>query len=262
MQAQIILAQEVASAIGDHPALWAYDLGNENSNCVVPPARDAAIEWLERMTDALREVDKSHSITIGLHMEDLEEDRRLGPAEAARVCDFLSMHGYPMYARWARSPEDPAVAPFLAHLTAWLGGKEVLFEEIGAPALPRAANPVPPVIEEEKAATLISSAVLDLIDLGCIGAMIWCYGDYAESLWKEPPLDEAVHERYFGVWRNNGSPKPVLSKFVDLMGQPIKKRQDAPWINIDRSEFYSAPFENLTRLYKMYIISNGTREEK
>ncbi|HWQ36642.1 MAG TPA: hypothetical protein VNQ79_27665 [Blastocatellia bacterium] len=106
IKAQALLAREVAAALGQHPALWAYDLGNENSNCVTPPTRDAAIAWLETMAGAIRGVDASHQITVGLHMEDLEEDRRLRPKEAARVCDFLCMHGYPLYADWARSADD------------------------------------------------------------------------------------------------------------------------------------------------------------
>ncbi len=30
--------------------------------------------------------------------------------------------------------------------------------------------------------------------------MIWCYADYSTYLLSKPPLDEAVHERYFGLW--------------------------------------------------------------
>ena len=69
----------------------------------------------------------------GLHMEDLEEDRKLGPAEAADDCDFLTMHGYPIYARWAEGGTDEHLLPFLAD-TRWLGGGlDVLFSEFGLP---------------------------------------------------------------------------------------------------------------------------------
>ena len=44
-------------------------------------------------------------------MEDLEEDRLLGPREASEACDLLSMHGYPIYADWADGPTDDATAP-------------------------------------------------------------------------------------------------------------------------------------------------------
>src|SRR5689334_3032691 len=128
IRAQARLAGEVAAALGKHPALWAYDLGNENSNCVVPPTRAAAAAWLDLMVAAIRAEDSSHPITIGLHMEDLEEDRRLTPRDAGRVCDFLSMHGYPIYAAWARSATDEMLLPFLGLITRWMSGREVLFQ--------------------------------------------------------------------------------------------------------------------------------------
>ena len=40
--AQALLAGEAAAALAGHDALWAWDLGNENSNCVVPPNRASA----------------------------------------------------------------------------------------------------------------------------------------------------------------------------------------------------------------------------
>lgn len=203
MRAQALLAREVAAALGRHPALWAYDLGNENSNCVVPPTRDAAIAWLETIIGAIRKVDSTHPITIGLHMEDLEEDRRLGPKEAALVCDFLCMHGYPIYADWARSATDEMLLPFLGLITRWLGGKEVLFEEFGAPTRPRdetfaARWSGVQLLDEEDAAQYTGRALAALRRFGMTGAMPWCFGDYDETLWPAPPLDEAAHERFFG----------------------------------------------------------------
>ncbi len=134
LSAQALLAREAARALAGHPALRMWDLGNENSNCWVPDTRDDGRRWLAATAGAIRSVDATTPITIGLHAEDLEEDRRIGPAEAAEVCDVLSMHGYPMYLRWARSRDDHRVLPFLAAVTRWLGGgKDVLFEEFGAP---------------------------------------------------------------------------------------------------------------------------------
>jgi endo-1,4-beta-mannosidase len=78
-QAQVLLAGEAATALAGHAALWAWDLGNENSNCVLPPSRSAARKWLQRIAAAIRAADASALITVGLHMEDLEQGRRLGP---------------------------------------------------------------------------------------------------------------------------------------------------------------------------------------
>lgn len=262
MQAQALLASEVARALVDHSALWAYDLGNENSNCVVPPSRDAAISWLETIAGAIRAADSSHPITIGLHMEDLEEDRGLTPVEAARVCDFLCMHGYPLYADWARTATDEMLLPFLGLITRWLGGKEVLFEEFGAPTRPAAGSQTAeqvrlsnvPLLEEEDAAQYTARSLNALRDFRMTGAMLWCYGDYDEELWHEPPLDEAVHERHFGLWRSDYSAKPALRAIESFAGSAAcQLRDDFAWIDVTREEFYQNPRATLRRLYHLFL---------
>lgn len=257
LAAQCLLAREVATALGHHPALWAYDLGNENSNCIVPPSRESAIGWLERITDAIRSIDSSHPITIGLHMEDIEEDRKLGPKEAATACDFLCMHGYPIYADWAASPTDAMMLPFLGLVTRWLGGKDVLFEEFGAPAvnqkeLSRVATQTT-VLDEDEAAGFTRDALASLHRFGFASAMLWCYGDYAEWLWNWPPLEHAVHERYFGLWRSDHSPKSALAEvkcFQNL--ERLEQPDDFSWIDLDCEDFYADPSPNLRRLYERF----------
>ena len=167
------------------------------------------------MIAAIRAEDASHPITIGLHMEDLEEDRRLSPVDAGRVCDFLSMHGYPMYAGWARGATDELLLPFLGLITRWMSGREVLFQEFGASTVARDSamttsktSPIP-LLKEDEAAQFTGRALSALHDSGMTGAMLWCYGDYARELWDKPPLDLATHERSFGLWRSDYSGKPV-----------------------------------------------------
>src|SRR2546429_5756276 len=90
-RAQVTLARECARALAGHPALWGWDLGNENSNCCVPPTREAGRRWLDRIAGAIRSVDPSCHLTLRLHMEDLEGGPKIGPAEAAAVGGILSM---------------------------------------------------------------------------------------------------------------------------------------------------------------------------
>jgi endo-1,4-beta-mannosidase len=260
LTAQSYLAQQVALALHQHPALWAYDLGNENSNCVIPPSRASAIRWLTAITAAIRAVDVATPITIGLHMEDLEEDRRLGPAEAALTCDFLCMHGYPMYATWAKNASDELLLPFLGLITHWLSGKEVLFAEFGAPTLPgqdQRQLPMPPTIllEETLAAAFTERALERLVNAGFLGAMLWCYGDYAKPLWGVPPLDQAKHERHFGLWREDYTPKPALQsvkQFSHTARGDVRDDRFA-WIDIPHSDFYTQPRDNLHALYQKFL---------
>ena len=243
--AQVLFAAEAAAALAGHEAVWAWDLGNENSNCVIPSTRSAARAWLARLSSAIRSADATALVTVGLHMEDLEEDRRLGPPEASEACDLLSMHGYPIYARWADGPTDHQVLPFLARVTHWLGeGGDLVFSEFGLPSL---------VVEDDAGAAYTARALEGLRCAGCLGALLWCYSDYDPALWESPPFDLAPHERSFGLWRADGSPKPAVAAIAAFVGAArcTAAHADA-WIDIDRDEFRLDPRAQLPRLYRRY----------
>ena len=272
VQAQSTLAGELAAALAGHSALWAWDLGNENSNCGAAPDKRSARHWLRRVTDAIRNADGTAKITVGLHMEDLEHDRNLGPREAAEVCDFLTMHGYPGYAAWTDGPTDERLLPFLSRLTACLSGDaDVLFSEFGVPTAAVCRPPIhglpsgPALVSEEAAAAYVDRALRSLRQCGSAGAMLWCFSDYSKELFGEPPLDLAVHERTFGLWRADASAKPsvaVIRSFADARStpSPVKPLDHSTWFDIDIDRFYEAPEIELPRLYERYCAakSNST----
>ena len=251
--AQERLAGAAARAVAGHPAIWAWDLGNENSNCTVPPDRLTGEAWLERMAGAIRAADPGRPITIGTHMEDLEEDRGIGPAEAARHCDFVCMHGYPIYAGWAAGPTDHHLLPFLAEVTRWLsGGADVLFEEFGLPTAPDTLAAEAPLVSEASAAAYTGRCLDALGEAGCTGALLWCFSDYDEALERLPPLDLATHERSFGLWRADGSPKPALDQVTRRVGAEVLPPPAAGWLDIDPEAFRFSPREQLIRLYRRF----------
>lgn len=266
VRAQSLLAGTLAGALAGHRALWAWDLGNENSNCGAAPDKVSACDWLSSMTDAIRHSDDRALVTIGLHMEDLEHDRNLGPHEAAQVCDFLTMHGYPGYAKWTDGPCDERLLPFLASLTRWLGGgAEVLFSEFGVPTradgLWSEGTSVtkPLLVDEDAAAAYTGRALRALQDVGSMGAMLWCYSDYASSIWQRPPLDVAVHERSFGLWRADGSAKPAVATAREFTTSTPQLRNAPPhssWLDLSAVEFYREPELQLPRLFRRYCAAD------
>ena len=264
-RAHALLATEAAGALAGHDAVWMWDLGNESSNCVIPPTRSSAREWLRQIVSAIRTADPEARVTVGLHMEDLENDRMLGPREASEVCDVLSMHGYPIYARWADGPTDERLLPFLADVTRWLaGGRDLLFAEFGLPTF-RRGDPVgdalslrnaSSLVEEQAAAAYTERALAALQRAGCGGAMLWCYSDYESAIWEEPPLDLAVHERSFGLWRADGSAKPSVAVVEAFAGARRLAGPDGyPWIDREREQFLVDPDVELPRLYGLYRTS-------
>ena len=219
------------------------------------PADDRVRGSVARATAAaIRAADDAALVTIGLHMEDLEENRRLGPREAADSCDFLSMHGYPIYASWAEARSTRTCSRSSRASPAGSAGKHVLFSEFGLPTAPRGGTPRrPSLVDEDAAAVYTASALEALRDAGCLGAMLWCYSDYDRARWSSPPLDLARHERSFGLWRADGSPKPAVAAVAAFAGvDRCDADGDDGWIDIGRDEFLLDPGRQLPRLYGRY----------
>ncbi|NWF91876.1 MAG: beta-galactosidase [Syntrophaceae bacterium] len=250
MEAQKYLVREVSSALHGHPSLWAWDLGNEPSNLAIPNTKEEALIWLEEMVSEVKKRNEAVSVTLGLHQEDLEEDRKMGPKEVGAFCDFLSMHTYPIYARWADSPLDEEVSPFLGLLTQWLGSKEVLIEEVGVPCSREPEEEG--VYSEEKAYGYYERLLTKLRNFPFLGALFWCYGDYAKSLWGQAPFDKNRHERYFGLFREDRSPKPHVSLLKNVQRRKGTGAPCLDWIDIEPEEYFQEAQRSISRLYRRF----------
>lgn len=267
LEAQLLQVRKISESLAGHPAIFAYDLGNESSNCLVPPDRIKAQNWLKQVCQEIRSVSPASLITLGMHAEDLEEDRHLWPQDAALFCDFLCMHGYPFYLSWVEDSHDYQLLPFLGIITRWLGGKTVLFQEFGAPTQSKIisvdqknhSTSSCELWTEDEQAKYYQQALPALQDAGMLGAMAWCYGDYQASLWRKPPLQDNPHERHFGLFRADGSAKMAIKVWQDFAvgispGHELQSNQNHPlWFkDFHPDQFYDRPQENLVQLFRLY----------
>jgi endo-1,4-beta-mannosidase len=264
IEAQSFQIKQVCSSVKGHESVIAYDLGNESSNCVIPPHPTYGQSWLRTMTSMIKLYSNGIPVTLGMHAEDLEENRNLGPQDAALYCDFLCMHGYPFYLPWVKNSYEVEVLPFLGVITAWLGQKPVLFQEFGAPTYPILSSVEPetvykcPLGTEYEVADYYDKAVQRLYEENMIGCMAWCFADYTPDLWNKPPLSQNPHERHFGLFRHDGSFKPAIQVMNRYINKPVNSLFNPPqnqytWLKgEDRTTFYDAPAHNLIRLYRNY----------
>jgi len=212
-----LLLETVVSRFKDHPAIGVWNLGNEPDLFAVPPDAPTGRAWANRLASLVRRLDPHHPVICGLHIESLITDNGLRVNDIFAEVDWAVMHGYPMYADWATDPLDPQFVPFLAALTTALSGKPTFMEEFGACTVP----PGQPSTEwvwpafgqlrrqfmasEEAYADYLAQVLPNLLDVGATGAALWCFADYTPDLYDRPPCDEAIHERFFGLVRPDGS---------------------------------------------------------
>ena len=260
----------VCGALVDHPGVWAWSLGNEPDLFARPTTADGGRAWIADMVSTIRSADAERPILVGLHGASLHADVGLRVDHAAAETDISVMHGYSIYDPLSREALDPLLVPFTAALTAALAGRPVLFEEFGVctrlPDEPSGWIDQPTWDGGSRSAFLASEAdaaahyasVLDgLLRTGSLGAFAWCFGDYSEALWDRPPCDLQVHERSFGLFRADGTLKPMGAALRDFARSRPVVRVPELRVELPRSAdaFYRDPERYLPGLYATFVDS-------
>ncbi len=238
-------------ALAGHEALWAWDLGNENSNCVVPPTRSSARNWLARITTAIRTRRRD-----GADHGRLAHGRP-GGGSTARAARGLRSRAISSRCTATRSTPigrtvrpTSSCCPFLAHVTRWLGeGRDVLFTEFGLPtyraAIERRSRLAAKLLPTRRRARLrprtrargSALSARRLLSARCSGAT----RDYDPALWENRRSIWPSTSASFGLWRVDGSPKPSVAAVAAFAGavRTVQPRTTLSWIDIDPDEFFS-----------------------
>jgi endo-1,4-beta-mannosidase len=268
LDAERLQLRTVCTALRDHPAIWGWSLGNEPDLLAQPPTAAAGRAWMRDMVATIREVDPVHPVLIGLHGASVHGDVGLRIDDAASATDISVMHGYSIYDGLARWPLDPELVPFTAALTAALAGRPILFEEFGVNTnLPDAPShweelatwdggSRPAYFASDADAAAYYGAVLERLHaLGCLGAFAWCFADYAEALWDRPPCDLQRHERFFGLYRADGTLKPMghAVRAFAMAGPTVREPMPRIELEVTPDAFYADPEGYLPALYATYL---------
>ena len=282
LDAQVSFARTVGERLRDHPAIVAWDLGNEFTNLREPRDPYVAADWSRTLTKTLRAA-SGHAVVAGTHGEDLTRDRNLRFATFCQPHAFATMHGYSVYSGFARDRLDAEVVPFLASLAAAFSFKDVLFTEFGNPTCPpgklspfeRVAMPDEPptptispddplfatsaCLRESEMATYCTDVLERLHADGRLGAYWWCWADYDDALRDEPPFDRAPHELTFGIVRSDGSEKPVAAALAAFAREQrsVLPATDRPTVS-DTYYYRTLPTSTKT-LYEAFLHTVDAR---
>jgi len=214
IDAERFLITEVVKNSLNHKSIYAWDLSNEIDN-VQDPNDQEADTWEKEMLRTLKEIDSIHPITLGAH---IKERRGYGfPLKVMGLNDIVSVHSYPMYEGKAATDSTHVAETISFAKTA---EKPVILAEFGVATSPEnKKQEIPlhwanrewrqPFVTEESQAIYLKETVGKAKELGCKAALVWCWSDYDQSLYNQLPFNYLIHERYFGLFRADGSPKPV-----------------------------------------------------
>jgi endo-1,4-beta-mannosidase len=267
IDAEKLQLRTVCGALEDHPAVWAYSLGNEPDLFCRPPDATAGRRWVTEMVRTIKSADPNHPVLIGLHTASIDGDVGLRVDDIAKETDLSVMHGYSIYHPLARQPLDPDYVPFTAGLTATLAGRPVLYEEFGIntqwPDGPSHWAPLTNwdgttrkvfFASEEDAAGYYAGVLPRLQRMGCLGAFAWCFPDYDPKLWDRPPCDLQPFERFFGLWRADGSLKPMGKVVADFIrsGPKVRQAERTVPLPVPADEYYRDPWKHLRAMYERF----------
>jgi endo-1,4-beta-mannosidase len=252
LEAQRFFVRSLGERVREHAAILAWDLGNEFSNLRAPRTPEDAAHWSAALSHDLFE-SSNLPATGGLHGEDLSEDRAIRPSSIAEPWPYATMHGYPAYSSFARSPDDPEVVPFLYELTSSFAQKRVLFTEFGTPICPEDETSVGgfPCLDDAAGAPYAAGVLERLHARGALGAFWWCWTDYDPALRALPPFDKAPHELRFGMIRADGSERPVAGVLSAFARRRLGLAAAPPPI-ADETAYYAGLPASLPQAYATY----------
>jgi len=218
---QVKYVRAFVQALKDHPAIIAWDLGNE---CDVMEEVDegTAYTWTASIAHAIRAADATRPVLSGMHGLSPSESGSWRIEDQGELTDILTTHPYPMWTPYAGQDAKNALRTCMhavaeSRLYADVSGKPCIAEEIGMMGPMEAGDTV--------TAAFARTALFGLWANDCHGFMWWCA--YDQNHLSFPPYEWQAVERDLGLFRTDGSAKPVLEelrKFSAFLNSlPFKK---------------------------------------
>jgi hypothetical protein len=200
----------------DHPAIAAWDLGNE-CNCMGNPSSpEAAFVWTAAIANAIRVADATRPIVSGMHSLSTPFSTTGNPwliDDQGALTDVLTTHPYPYWVRHTNTDPVNALRTTL-HATAEsrfysdISGKPCIAEEIGTMG--------PMIASDDVSAGFARVNMLSLWANDCRAMAWWCAHD--QTGLSPAPYDWNGVELELGLLRNDGTPKPALREMTAMRG--------------------------------------------
>ena len=241
---EVRFVRHFVAALKDHPAIAAWDLGNE-CNVMGAKSRADAWRWLDEISAAIRLADASRPVVSGMHGCSADRNAPWNLHDQGELMDVVTTHPYPLWTPDCNrerfdSLRDEAHAAAESLLYRGLSGRPCLVEEAGSMG--------PTVVSEERAAAAMRVALFNCWAEGLPGYLWWCAFD--QNKLDYAPYDWTYVERELGLFKADRTPKPTVCEmgaFVSfLKNLPFERlpprRREVVCLLSDRADVWRPAF--------------------
>jgi endo-1,4-beta-mannosidase len=218
---QIKYVRTFVQQLKDHPAILAWDLGNECNVMEELNSNGAAYLWTATIANTIRAEDKTRPIISGMHGLSAANNAVWRIQDQGELTDMVTTHPYPIFTPYAGQDIRNSLRTCMhsvaeSRLYADVAKKPCITEEIGLMG--------PTDASESVTSAFVRTALFSLWANDCHGLLWWCA--YDQNQLKFPPYEWYALERDLGLIRTDRTPKPVfheLQNFAAFLNQlPFK----------------------------------------
>ena len=199
----------------EHPAVGAWDLGNE-CNCMAGVSdSNEAWRWLNAISSAIRLEDLSHPVVSGMHSISTSSRNSWNLYDQGELLDVLTTHPYPLF-----TPECNREPFNTLRNELHSSGESLLYQGIsGKPCFPEEAGSLGPMIcSTERAAASLRCSLFSCWVNHLHGFLWWCAFDQTHLPFA--PYDWTAVERELGLFHENREAKEtarVMQEFTSFL---------------------------------------------
>ena len=218
---QVRFVRYFVRSMKDHPAIAAWDLGNE-CNCLAGDGEASLWTWMHQISSEIRVSDPTRPVVSGMHSCSTKAGGYTNLRHQGELMDVLTTHPYPLWTPYCNAEPFDTIrngthAVCETTLYSDLSGRTAFAEEAGSMG--------PQIVSEERAAGTMRMHLFTCWAAGQPGYLWWCGFD--QNKLDLAPYTWTAIERELGLFKTDGSPKPTALAMRDfasfLKTMPVKR---------------------------------------
>ncbi|GAB4121427.1 MAG: hypothetical protein Fur005_33690 [Roseiflexaceae bacterium] len=260
LRAQRFLIDQVVGYFGQHPAIWAWQLGEGLERVRRPASAEESRAWYQSMADQLRSRRPNAQVLGVTNLNNMSRKAGPRPEDLAASCDLLGVSG---------DPPEP-VGPSNRHTTfisfchavaAGLAQRQVLVASLGMPTIEqRGGGWVNEQVygrqrqifyaDQEQQATFLETAIDRLMRAGAAGVWLSSYADQPSERWSSAPFDLHPRTRTQGIIDGAGREKRAVVALRDLARRRMDPPTPQPPQTLDPERHWYNPSHSIRELWR------------